>query len=113
MFVRGDSDNTMFKFRDFVSVFDGDITCSGVYHANWKMNPYHPTFTGFFDLEDVTIDIVSVFIGTKDLRIGTLEEKWTIESGSGDFRSIRGTGTRWPAGSMSEWEYVLEVQINP
>ena len=113
MFTRGNSDNTMIKFRDFVSVFDGDIIGSGIYHANWKMNPSHPVFTGFFDLEDVTIDIEGEFTGTGDLRIGTLEEKWTIESGSGDFRSIRGSGTTWPSGSMSEWEYVLEVQINP
>ena len=113
MFTRGNSDNTMIKFRDFVSVFDGDIIGSGIYHANWRMNPPKSTFTGFFDLEDVTIDIEGVFTGTGDLRIGTLEEKWTIESGSGDFRSIRGSGMTWPVTGMSEWAYVLEVQINP
>jgi len=114
-FIRGNSDNTMIKFRDFVSVFDGDITGSGIYQANWKFNPSHPTFVGFFDLEDVTIDIEGEFTGTGDLRIGTFHEKWIIESGSGAFRSIRGTGTTWPTNppDMSDWSYVLEVQINP
>ena len=113
VFVRGNSDNTMLKFRDFVSVFDGDITGSGVYHADWKISPSHPTFIGFFDLEDVTIDIEGEFTGTGDLRIGTFgEEDWIIESGSGDFRSIRGTGITWSS-SPIEWNYILEVQINP
>jgi hypothetical protein len=111
-FPAGKSSNQMIKFRDFESVFVGDITGSGVFHSNWKMNPPKGVFTGFFALKDVTIDVPGEFTGTGDLRIGAFEERWTIESGSGDFRSIRGKGTTWPT-SMVEWNYELEIQINP
>ena len=109
MFPAGNSGNTMFKFRGFVSDWTGDIAGSGVYNANWVIKPDGTgAFAGRFILEDVTID----GIGTGNLRIGALESDFWIESGSGDLRSIRGKGTNSMV-SMIEWDYELIVQINP
>jgi len=110
MFPAGNSGNTMFKLRDFVSVWTEDIAGSGVYNGNWVSKPDHTgAFAGCFILEDVTIDGID---GTGDLRIGALGSDFWIESGSGAFRSIRGKGTTTRV-SMIEYDYELEIQINP
>ena len=109
VFTTGNSGNTMFKFRGFVSVWTGDIAGSGVYNGNWvSKSPFEGTYTGCFILEDVTI----AGVGSGDLRIGALGFDLRIESGSGDLRSIRGKGTTTMV-SMIEWDYELEIQINP
>ena len=113
IFVAGESGNNLLKFRDVPVLWTGDIAGSGVYNANWLDkggDMVVDVAVGTHVLEDVTIDGV----GTGDLSIGHNHFGWDyfIKSGTGDLSSIRGKGTLTMVNPV-EYDYELEVQINP
>jgi hypothetical protein len=114
----GDSGNGAWKFRDAPVIWSGDMSAgSGVYNGNWltKGGPLGlggetVLTTGTYVLTDVTIDGID---GTGDLTLGQNGGHLFVKSGSGDLRSIRGTGTITAGAVMFTYNYELEIQINP
>jgi hypothetical protein len=116
--------NIMFKARDFVSVWTGEIDGSGVYQATWLINPKAGKWVddvkagkiitpGCFILEGVTInDVQTGFTGTGDIRF---QPGMVVAGGSGDLRSITGKGITYPnpPDQMVFWDYIIDVQITP
>ncbi len=108
----GESGNLIIQFRDFSVEWTGDISGSGLLQENMliKEGPYCDVGVGTHVLKDATI----AGVGVGDLTIGLNKDslQYFIKSGTGDLSSIRGKGAITPV-SMSEYDYVFEVQINP
>ena len=113
----GDSGNAAWKFRDAPVIWSGDMSAvSGVYNGNWLTKGGPLAYggeivltTGTYVLTDVTID----GIGAGDLTLGQNGGHLFVKSGSGDLKSIRGTGTITAGAGMFTYNYELEIQINP
>ena len=111
----GESNNGAWKFRDAPVTWTGGIAGIGVYNGNWLSKGGTLAeggeivlTTGTYVLTGVTID----GIGTGDLTLGQSGGHLFVKSGSGDLKSIRGTGTIIDI-NMGVHNYELEIQINP
>ena len=111
----GESNNAAWKFRDAPVTWTGGIAGIGVYNGNWLSKGGTLAeggeivlTTGTYVLTGVTID----GIGTGDLTLGQNGGHLFVKSGSGDLKSIRGTGTITDTNIVVH-NYELEIQINP
>lgn len=109
----GNSGNEIVKIRDVPVKWTGDITANGFLCANrldLGDDEIIDAFAGAHFLKDALVSGV----GTGDLAIGVhLDGNGLfIKSGSGDLRSIRGTGTSTQLNAFT-YSYEIVIQINP